>query len=106
MTVAQLVHPARGRARQLPRSLLHTLRRAAFHRWSCDAALWRAILTGLGFAAIGLLTMVLAIGAAGVAPLALHANGAAPVAGAAMADRRLEVYRNPAEALTAAMPVP
>jgi len=106
VTVAQLVHPVRGLVRHSRRPPLHALRRAAFRRWSCNAILWRAILTGLGFAVIGLLMMVLALDAAGVASPTLRAPGDAPVVVSATPDRRLEIYQNPADALSAAMPVP
>jgi hypothetical protein len=50
--------------------------------------------------------MVLAIGAAGVASPASGSRDDAPVAGPrAVGSHHLEAYRNPAEALTEAMPV-
>jgi hypothetical protein len=68
--------------------------------------LWRAIGTGLGFGLIGLAMMALAVGAASVAPPAVHSDGDAPVLAHATPKHRLEIYQDPAEALGAALPVP
>ncbi len=106
MAVAQLVHPACGRGRQSRRAFFHVPRQAASRRWSRNWPLWRAISTGLGFALIGLAMMVLAIGAAGVASPASGLHGAVPVAAHAMPAQRLEIYQDPAGALTGVMPVP
>lgn len=68
--------------------------------------LWRAISLGFGFALIGLTMMVLAIGAAGVAPVSPHPGSDAPVAAHATPAHRLEIYQDPAEAFGAALPAP
>jgi|ERR1700721_2932607 hypothetical protein len=103
VSFAQFVHPARDLAWQSGRAWF----RPTFRWSSCNATLWRAIGTGLGFALIGLVMMVLAIGAAGVASPASGSRDDAPVAGPrAVGSHHLEAYRNPAEALTEAMPVP
>ncbi len=106
MTVAQFAHPAYGLFRQARYSYLHTARRAAARRWSCSAMLWRAIGAGLGFALIGLVMMVLAIGAAGVAPLATAAWEDTPVLAQPIPNQRPAIYQEPARSLTWAMPVP
>jgi hypothetical protein len=82
------------------------VRQVAFGRWSCTATLWRAISFGVGFALIGLTMIVLAIGAAGIAPVVPHPEGDVPVAAHAGANHRLEIYQDRAEALGAALPVP
>ena len=68
--------------------------------------LWRAIGFGLGFALIGLTMMVLAIGAASIAPVSPHPTDDAPVAAHALPTHRLEIYQDPAEAFGAALPAP
>ncbi len=63
MTVAQLAHPAHSFARHSQRALFRalqqtiTLRQAAAEYLSRDAALWRAIGIGMGFAATGFAIM-------------------------------------------------
>lgn len=106
MTVAQLAHPARAFGWHSRRGFFLPTRGAAFRRWSRNVALWRAIGTGLGFAAIGLIIISLAIGAAGVAAPASGARVDAPVAARAIPNYRVEFYQEPPEALTGAMPVP
>ena len=106
MTVAQLAHSAYGRAPQLRPAPFRTLRRAASRRWSGNAALWRAIGIGLGFAVIGLVMMVLAMSAAGVAPAAQQLHGDALALAQPMPAQRLEIYRGPGSPLISAMPVP
>jgi hypothetical protein len=58
----------------------------------------------LGFAAIGLLMMSLAIGVAGVAAPASGVR--VDAAARAIPNHRVELYQEPPEALTVAMPVP
>lgn len=106
MTVAQLVHPAHDHVWQPLEALLRAPRRAAVRRRSRNAALWRAMATGLGFALIGLVMMGFAIGAAGVAPSAPDLRGGVAAIAQPLPNHHLQVYTAPAEAMTAAMPVP
>jgi hypothetical protein len=106
LTVAQLVYPASGLL-HLRRAGANVLDGRAAHRfWSGGAALWRAIGLGLGFALIGMAMMVGVIGAAGVASHGPQPRVAAPVAALTAPGHRLEIYQDPAEALTGALPVP
>jgi hypothetical protein len=61
VTVAQLVHPAHSFARHSRRAFFRTLHRATVQRLSHDAALWRAIGVGVGFAAAGFAVMASAL---------------------------------------------
>lgn len=114
MTVAQLVHPVRDLAWPGGATFGPLRRVVAAWRSSCDATLWREIVTGLGFALVGLLMLGVALGAAGSAApssAALAASSsvgssAAPGVAQAMPARHTAIYQNPAEALTDAMPVP
>jgi hypothetical protein len=106
VTVAQLVHAANGRAPQTRHAPFHTLRRAASRRWSCNATLWRAIGTGVGFALIGLTMMLLAIGAAGVAPAAQAPRGDGLGLAQPAQAQRPELYRGPGDPWISTMPVP
>lgn len=101
MTVAQLVHPAYGLFRPARYQYLQIA-----SRWSCNATMWRAIGAGLGFALIGLFMMVLAIGAAGVAPLASAARADALASAEPIPKLRPMIYQEPAKSFTWAMPVP
>ena len=106
MTVAQLVHPAHNHLWQPLEALLRAPRRAAFRRRSRNAALWRAMATGLGFALIGLVMMGFAIGVAGVALSASELQGGVAAIAQPLPKHHLEVFPAPAEAMTTAMPVP
>jgi hypothetical protein len=106
VTVAQLAYPAHGSVWRSNRPVFRAPSPAAFRPWSCNAALWRAILTGLGFAVMGLVMMVLAIHGAGTAPSVAEPHAAPIAAGRAMSTLRLEIYQDPAETLISAMPVP
>jgi len=106
VTVAQLVHAAYGRAPQSRPAPFRTLRCAASRRWSRNAALWRAIGTGLGFALVGLVMMVLAISAAGVAAPAQQPRGDALALAQPMPTQRPEIYHGPGNPLISTMPVP
>ncbi len=61
MTVAQLVHPAYSFARHPRRTFFRALHNAAAQRLSRDAALWRSIGIGMGFAAAGFAVMASAL---------------------------------------------
>jgi hypothetical protein len=105
VTIAQLVHPTLGLAR-LPRRPLFQLRSRVGHLWrSCNVTLWRAIAAGLVFAVIGL-SLVVAIGAAGVAPLPAQPPEGVPVGTHAVPHHHLQIDQDPAEAFGWAMPVP
>lgn len=106
MTIAQLVHPARGLGRQPHRPLFRAPDRAASQPQSCNATLWREIGIGLGFAFIGLTMMALAIGAAGVTPSASAPHGDASAAAQATSHHRPEIHPDPAGSLTEVVPVP
>jgi hypothetical protein len=51
VTVAQLVHPAYSVARHSGRAFFHSSHHSTGHRAKRDAALWRSIGIGAGFAA-------------------------------------------------------
>jgi len=61
VTVAQLVHPAYSVARHSGRAVFKTLHQTAGHRPTRDAALWRSIGIGAGFAATGFAMMASAL---------------------------------------------
>jgi hypothetical protein len=62
VTVAQLVHPAHSFARHSRRAFFRALHQATLQRLSRnDAALWRAIGIGMGFAAAGFAVMASAL---------------------------------------------
>ena len=106
MTVARLAYPVRTFASRSYRTFFNAIGGAALRHWSRNAVLWRSIGTGLGFAAIGLMMISLTIGAAGVATPPMGARLDAPAAARAIPNHRVEVYQEPPEALTGAMPVP
>lgn len=106
MTVAQLVHSPFGRAPQSRQVPFRAVLRAASRRWSRNAALWRAIGSGLGFALIGLAMIVLAIGAAGVAPPAQQQAADPSALAQAMPAQRAEVHRMSGDSFASMMPVP
>ena len=82
------------------------LRRAMSRRLSCNAALWRAIGIGLGFAVIGLAMMALAISAAGVAGSAQPPQDDALALAHSAPASHLEIYRAAGNPLASTMPVP
>jgi hypothetical protein len=62
VTVAQIVHPAHNFARHSRQAFFRTLHQAAVQRLRRnDAALWRAIGIGVGFAAAGFAVMASAL---------------------------------------------
>lgn len=106
MTVAQLVHATYGRAPHSRHAAIRTLRRVLSRRWSSNAALWRAIGTGLGFAMIGLVMMALAISAAGVAPAAPQPRDDALALAQPASVQHPEIYHGAGNPLIGTMPVP
>ena len=103
MTVAQLVHPARGFARQTRWALFRARRRAVYRRRPFDAEVWRAIFTGLGFALVGMVMVALAIGATGVAQPVAGSHGDARAAAQAAASHRMQLYPDRADTFTGAV---
>ena len=103
MTAAQLAHPLHDLFWQWPRVLSGVPRRKVAR--SSNAVMWRAIGTGLAFALIGLMMMVFAIGAAGVAPAADPGRDTLAAAHAAP-GHRVAIYQDQADALAVEMPVP
>ena len=106
MTVAQLVHPAQDLVWQQFAGVFHIPSAGTARRRSPDAALWRAMATGFGFALVGLVMMALAIGAAGVAPAAADAQAGAPAIAQTLPGQHLEAYEAHPRTLIGEMPVP
>jgi hypothetical protein len=106
VTTAQLTHSDRWLA-QPPRVAPVGTRACAAaaslaeSRARRSPTLWRAIITGIGFALLGVLMMAAAIGTAGSVPLATGVVASdAPIVAPARADHRAAPFQRPVDALT------
>jgi hypothetical protein len=106
LAVAHLIYPARGLLQARLVGVDAFAGRAAHRFPTGGAALWRAIGLGLAFALIGMGMMIGAIGAAGVAAPVVGPRDVVSVVAPTTTGHRLEIYQDPAEALTGALPVP